>query len=71
MRHFIVLGFKTTSNSEQGELVHLGSDRGEAIEVVNATGDPFARKQLYELALPERTRHFTTAKSKPKKAKAK
>lgn len=59
MRHFIVLGFGTTSNSEQGGLVHLGSDRGEAIEIVKAAGDPFVRKQLFELAIPQLSRQFS------------
>ena len=68
MRHFVVLGFKTTVNSEEGEQVHLGSDRGEAIEVANAVDERFVRKQLYELAVPHLSRHFEPVE-KPTPAK--
>lgn len=74
MRQFLVLGYATNSNSEQGEQVHLGSDRGEAIAVTNEPDERFARKQLYELALPHMSRHFdreqvkTTKKKTSKKA---
>lgn len=61
MRHFIVLGFKTTANSEKGKQVHLGTDRGKAIEVVNAADDRYARKELHELAVPHLKRHFQPA----------
>ena len=52
MRHFVILGFKTPHNSEQGEQVHIGTDRGKAIDLVNTPDDRFARKELYELATP-------------------
>lgn len=59
MRHFIVLGFESNSNSAPGEQVHIGSDRGEAIEVTNDPAGGFARKELYELAIPHICRHFS------------
>lgn len=63
MRQFIVLGFKTTDTSEQGEQVHLGGDRAESIAVTNAADDRFVRKQLYELAVPHLSRHFAREKA--------
>jgi hypothetical protein len=64
MRQFLVLGFKTNSGKETGEQVHLGADRGKAIEVTNKP-DAFTRKELFELATPHITRHF--GKPEPKK----
>ncbi len=69
MRHFIVLGFKTTASSEEGKQIHLGSDRAKALKAVEAADGGFARKQLYELAIPHKTRHFSKPTETATKAK--
>ena len=58
MRHFVVLGFRSVSKSEQGELVHLGGDRGEAITITTSASGSFVRKEMFELDIPNRSRHF-------------
>ena len=58
MRQFLVLGYKTTNVNEPGVIVHLGIKNSEAIGVVTAAGDGFARKELFELAVPRQRRHF-------------
>lgn len=57
MRHFIVLGFSSNSQKEPGKQLHLGTDRGVAIEAVNAVDSKYVRKELYELAIPQIRRH--------------
>lgn len=58
MRQFIVLGYQTTNTNEPGVIVHLGNKNSVAIGVVTASGDGFARKELFELAVPRQRRHF-------------
>ena len=58
MRQFLVLGYQTRNTNEPGVIVHLGSKNSEAIGVVTAVGDGFARKELFELAVPRQRRHF-------------
>jgi len=65
LRHFIVLGFQTTDNSEQGQPVYLGTDRGQAIQVVNALEEGVVRKCLFEMATPHISRHFAKPSPKP------
>ena len=72
MRKFIVLGFASKSTDEVGEVVHLGTDRGEAIAAVNQPMGERARLELYELATPEKRRFAESAKKTAKsKSKAK
>jgi hypothetical protein len=58
MRKFIVLGFGSNSKDEPGKSIYIGTDHGEAIEAVNTQVKKYARQELYELAVPERRRHF-------------
>ena len=53
MRHFIVLGFPTNSKTDPGEALYLGCNRGEAIINVNTPDKKFARKSMFELAVPQ------------------
>lgn len=57
MRHFIVLGFASNSQKKDGEQLYLGSDRSEALEVVNTQSAQYARRELYELAISQVKRH--------------
>jgi len=58
MRKFIVLGFSTNSNKDPGELLYLGSDRGEALAVSGEETEGYCRKEVYELAIPMVRRSF-------------
>lgn len=69
MRHFIVLGFAGPSKSEPGEQIHLGSDRGEAVAVTNTPDGKFARKEMFELALPQKSCYFKKVSNPEKKKK--
>jgi hypothetical protein len=70
MRHFIVMGFCSNSQNDQGKQVHLGSDRGDAVAELNKDDGKFVRKELFELAVPEIRRCFIApATTKSKKAK--
>ena len=60
MRQFLVLGFATFSTSEAGEVIHLGSNRSEALGVTSTPDEKFARKELHELASPQKRCHFAT-----------
>ncbi len=72
MRHFLVLGFATTSKKEAGKSLYLGSDRSSALEEVNTPSDKFMRKELFELAVPQIRRHKVAAVSdEPSKEPAK
>jgi hypothetical protein len=64
MRHFIVLGFASSSDKAKGKTIHLGSDRSKAIEEVNKESKAYKRRELYELASPEIRRHSTPAAEK-------
>ena len=57
MRHFIVLGFATNSKTEPGKALYIGCNRGEAISNVNTPEPKFARKAMYELAVPQIARY--------------
>ncbi len=52
MRHFVVLGFAGKSKNEKGIILYLGSDRGEALKIVNKGGGVYERREMYELAVP-------------------
>lgn len=64
MRQFIVLGFLSNSATAPGECLYLGTDRGEAMEKVNAPGD-YARRELYDLATPQIRRHSAVEPDPP------
>jgi len=70
MRHFVVLGFKSNSKGEAGEVVYLGSDRAEALaEVADVpSGGDHARRELYELAVPHVRRHRPEGAAGPEAA---
>jgi hypothetical protein len=70
MRHFVVLGFETNSKAEAGEVLYADSDRAEALGVVNAVSENHARRELYELAVPQIRRHRPETKTAPAKKKA-
>jgi hypothetical protein len=70
MRHFIVLGFSSSSQMDSGKQLHLGSDRGAAIAAVNTPDKKYIRKELFELAVPDMRRHFP-AETKAAEAKDK
>lgn len=57
MRQYIVLGFPSNSVTDPGECLYLGSDRGEAMAMVNTAGG-HPRRELYDLAAPQIRRHF-------------
>ncbi len=57
MRQYIVLGFPSNSVTDSGECLYLGSDRGEAMAMVNTAGEQ-ARRELYDLTAPQIRRHF-------------
>ena len=57
MRQFLVLGFSSNSASESGQCLYLGTDRGEALRVVNGPGKE-VRRELYDLAHPHLRRNF-------------
>ena len=70
MRQFVILGYKTNSNSEQGELVALEQSRSEALKAVEDPSGGYVRKELFELAVPHKKKHFETkptSSSSPKK----
>lgn len=71
MRHFIVLGFKTSSNTEEGTVVHKGTDCQKAVASVNAPEKSYIRKELFELALPQIRKQLSTAAEAEAQAKAK
>ncbi len=52
MRQFIVLGYASTSNSAEGEIISLGNDCAAATAEVHAPTKQFVRKEMYELAIP-------------------
>ena len=58
MRQFLVMGFKTTSVREAGEVLHLGAVNSAAIAVLNAPEGGFARKELFELAIARQRKYF-------------
>lgn len=66
-----MLGFPSNSNNDPGECLYLGTDRGEAVRVVNNLGD-YARQELYDLVNPQIRRHFPADIAAPagKKVKA-
>lgn len=61
MRHFIVLGFKTSLNTEEGKIVHKGTDCAKATANVNTPEKDYVRKELYELAVPQIRKILPTA----------
>ena len=71
MRQFLVLGFNTTSTAEPGEIISIGTDRGEAIKAVNTDTGTFMRKELFELAVPQIRKQFAIEASTKKKTSKK
>ena len=59
MRQFIVLGFRSESNREDGEMMYLGSDRQKAMKVVQEDVNEFSRQSLFEVAIPQKTCRFS------------
>jgi len=58
MRQFAVIAYATTQKDEAGEIVYLGSDRGEAIGVTETPENGCVRKALFELSAPQQQRYF-------------
>jgi len=62
MRQYLVLGYPSNSTKDHGECLYLGSDRGEAMAMVNTAGEQ-ARRELYDLAAPQVRRHMPAVKN--------
>jgi hypothetical protein len=58
MRQFIVLGYASSSSATEGELVHLGADRGTALGITNAADGKYIRKAMFQLAMADKVKHF-------------
>lgn len=58
MRQFIVLGYATTSKADSGECLYLGADRGAALDCTATAEAGYARKAMFELAIPQLNRYF-------------
>ena len=63
----IVIGYKSNSSEVGAEPLYCGSDKEDALKVLNKSEFPFVRKEIYSNAKPNQ-RKFHDVKAPVKKA---
>jgi glutamyl-tRNA reductase len=71
MRQFLVIGFKSTSNTDKGEIINLTADCAAAKALVSEPTEQYMRKEMHEIANPAlRKMHATEEQVAEFEAKA-